>query len=112
MAKSALYTKPLLKAFCCLHPRERISHRSCLGIVAISNALPVIIITDVLLGEWRLFQLEEDEEGTTGKCIRTYWVQFFDKNNASGMPLYPNVSKVVKGALSLSHGSADVERDF
>ncbi len=47
------------------------------------------------------------------KPIDIYWGQFFNMRNVCGTgPKYPVVLKVVKAALTLSHGSADIERGF
>lgn len=55
---------------------------------------------------------EKDEPGSEEGRVDSYWNHFFLKKSASGDFKYPNVSMVVKAALSVSHGNADVERGF
>ena len=56
--------------------------------------------------------MEEDELHSKSNRIDVYWNQFFKKTDKAGEMKYQLVSNVVKAALSLSHGSADVERGF
>ena len=105
-------TKPILKNLRCLHPAERCSNRSCNDILKLARQLPINIDTDLLLDEWRLLQLEKDTKGSADYRIDLYWQQYFDKKSIAKEEKYPNVVKVIKAALSLIHGSADVERSF
>ncbi|KAL8220758.1 UNVERIFIED_CONTAM: hypothetical protein K2H54_054318 [Gekko kuhli] len=67
------------------------------------------LLMDILLGmiadEWKL----EDETACETCHIDTYWNQFFEKTHPSGDPKYPLVTKVVKKAFSLLHGTTDIE---
>lgn len=44
--------------------------------------------------------------------IDTYWSQILETTKDDGSFKFPTVGKVVKAALTLSHGNADVERNF
>ena len=110
--KSSLTSKPLLKHFECLIPSERTKDNSWKSIVEVAKALPIDLNIASLIDEWKLLSLEEDELHSKSNRIDVYWNQFFKKTDKAGEMKYPLVSKVVKAALSLSHGSADVERGF
>lgn len=105
-------TKPILKNLRCLHPAERCSNRSCNDILKLARNLPINIDTDLLLDEWRLLQFEKDMTGTADYRIDLYWQQYLDKKSIAKEEKYPSVVKVIKAALTLIHGSADVERSF
>ncbi|CAG2056209.1 unnamed protein product [Timema podura] len=66
---------------------------------------------DMIVKEWKLLRLEDETVSETC-CIDTYWNHFFEKTKQFGDPNYSLVTKVVKAALSLSYGSADIERGF
>ncbi|KAJ8878906.1 hypothetical protein PR048_019509 [Dryococelus australis] len=67
---------------------------------------------DLLLDEWKLLQREEGTS-TASMPVDVDWSQFMElKDEWSTGPKYSTVAKIVKAALSLSHGSADVERGF
>ncbi|XP_063216597.1 uncharacterized protein LOC134527657 [Bacillus rossius redtenbacheri] len=108
--KSPLILKPLLKNCRCLQPEERVLHRSCRDIVALAKGLPIVIDESILLDEWKLLQCEK--ESVCGGRIDDYWALFFVLKNSIGDDKYPNVAKVVKSVLALSHGNADLERGF
>lgn len=110
--KKSSLSSPLLKSFSCFHPNERVSTNSCHSIVEVARVMPWEVPTDILLDEWKLLQLERDEEGSQNKRVDLYWLQFMEKRDFSGSPKYPTVTKVVTAALSLSHGNADAERNF
>lgn len=70
---------------------------------------------DVLGDEWRSYQsLEWRLHGQNENSIRikSYWNEVFHSKDALGNIKYPNLTKVVKGTLILSHGNSDVERAF
>jgi hypothetical protein len=111
LEKTPIGPKCLVKYFQCLQPKERKSSKSLIYIAQIVRELPFygISSTDVV-DEWRLLQLE-DINDSTGK-IDQYWNEIFKIVNVCKSPKYPLITKVVKACLSLSHGSADVERGF
>ncbi|KAJ8886635.1 hypothetical protein PR048_012847 [Dryococelus australis] len=74
--------------------------------------MPWEVLNDILLDEWKLLQLELDEEGSQNKRVDLYWLQFMEMQEFNSSPKYPTVTKIVKAALLLSHGNADAERSF
>jgi hypothetical protein len=109
---SFLSSYKFLKSCTCLRPDQRTKEESCLNIVRVAKVMPWKIPTDRLTDEWKLLQLEDVEEGSTTSRIDLYWNQFFSKRTVTGELKYLVLFKLVKGVLSLSHGQADVERDF
>lgn len=109
LKKSAL-KNDIIKSCTCLQPEERKKAHSVKRIADLARALPIDIDIDLLQGEWRLSQYEKDEL----KSVRVdqYWSQFFDLKNSQNETKYPNVARVVKLALCLLHGNAEVERGF
>lgn len=68
---------------------------------------------NVLSCEWQLMQFDDEVRFKLKEKERIdeYWSHIFDLKN-SDASRYPLISYVVKAALSLPHGSADVERGF
>jgi len=77
-----------------------------------------------VLQEWKLYQdeiLAKDlfisakghrDDGTpyvSYKRIDEYWSSVLESTNSRGSPNYPSLAVLVKAALSLSYGQADVE---
>lgn len=111
IVKSSIHNT-FLKQCRCLHPAERKSSRSSKDIVEMAKALPIDVKIDMLLDEWNLLRREKDELGSEEWRVDKYWNQFFHIKSASEDFKFPKVSMVVKAALSVSHGNADVERGF
>ena len=44
--------------------------------------------------------------------VDKFWAKVFQMKDAVGQPKYLHLSLIVKAALSVSHGQADVERGF
>lgn len=80
-------------------------------IVALGNAIPFDVDTSQLLDEWKLLKFEENVTKDNGSIDR-YWTHFFNIKNAANDDKFPTLTKVVKAALALSHGSASIERGF
>lgn len=112
LEKTQIAKIPLLKHLRCLHPDERTTVHSCNDIVMLAKTLPFDLEYDTLLDEWKLLQHEKNTPEIDEFRVDTYWYQFFTLKHPSGNLKYPTVTKVVKAALALSHGSADVERGF
>lgn len=97
----------MVKNLSYLQPSERKHKASTSAIIQIAESLPFrdgSLSLDTLSDEWKLLQLERGSSELHSSRIDHYWRQFF--------PNYPTVAKVVKVCLSMSHGSADVERGF
>jgi len=68
---------------------------------------------DRLTDEWKLFQLQDESSSEQNSLrIDVYWNLIITQKSENGNLKYPLLSKVVKAALSVSHGNADVERGF
>ena len=116
IGKSVLSTGQVVKHFRCLKPEERDKDRSESSILKVAKALPLEINEDALVDEWRLLRLEKDvkTQDQTGSRLRVdhYWKQFFSIKDSVNEPKYKNITSVVKAALSVTHGSSEIERGF
>lgn len=65
----------------------------------------------MLSDEWKLLKLEK-LTCVNGQRIDHFWRQVFNLKNSIDEPKFPVITTTVICALSLSHGSADVERGF
>lgn len=100
----------LIKALRCLNPSLVKNLKSCGHIVLVARELPVDTKDDLLIDEWKMLQMETvpDFKGR----IDSYSDKILKKTNEAGQQKYREVGKVIKTALSMSHGNADVERRF
>lgn len=102
-----------LKSFRFLDPKERTKSRSCKDLVRVAKIMPFDIPLDHLLDEWKVLQLEKDDTEFQNKPIDAYWQQHISKKDLSSNDLkFPTVAKLIKAALALSHGNAEIERRF
>ncbi|KAL4085365.1 hypothetical protein QTP88_027224 [Uroleucon formosanum] len=67
---------------------------------------------NLLIDEWRLLRLEKITMPLNNRIDHYYWNNIFEIKNNFGDQKYPFITKVVKAALTLSHGSTDIERQF
>ncbi|KAJ8870416.1 hypothetical protein PR048_029438 [Dryococelus australis] len=81
------------------------------SIAEIARVLPGGINVDLLLDECRLLRSEKDKK-IPGQRIDHVWRNIYQLKNSVGAAKYHIVEGVVKMSLSISHGSADVERGF
>ncbi|KAJ8869104.1 hypothetical protein PR048_030668 [Dryococelus australis] len=95
-----------------LDPLQHIKEGAHKDIVKVAKALVVDVPVDILVDEWNLLSLEEDKIVRNSCGIDTYWNRFFEMTKPSGDLKNPLVARIVKAALSLYHGSADIERGF
>jgi len=103
-----------LKHFECLSPENIKSANSVNSIVKIANLLPLMDIDiNILSHEWKLLQIDPEVSFVLRKNERIdeYWNTIFSLKCQSNLR-YPVMTHVIKAALSLTHGSADVERGF
>lgn len=113
----------------CLHPLKREQSSSQEEILAVAEGLKLALPAsehDTLKSEWRMYASDnipkewyiEEEYNTsqghhiTWTRIDDYWHSVLKQSTSLGAPKYPTLSKVVKAALTLSHGQAHVERGF
>lgn len=113
-------TNDLLRHLQCLHATMRHSETSHTSIMNIARNFPQIITPDDIdriSAEWYLYQNEtipnewfqkEDEYHS----IDYYWKNVFTLKTNTGTDKFIGLAKLVKCALALSHGNADVERGF
>ncbi len=121
----------LLKNLSCLHPLLRSTANSVQMVSSIVDNIPMISsiteLKDKILQDWRKYQeenIKEDfyvtergqkEDGTpfvNYKRIDEYWNKVLQITDLHGQPKYESLSVMIKAALCLSHGQADVERGF
>ena len=118
------YRNTLLKALPCLHPdmRQQPSSDSKVATVAANlpcceeNELPLVV------DEWKIYReleipqswvTEKDKKGNEQPVrVDKYWANIFGLTTAAGRPRFTVLPKVVKCALTLSHGNADTERSL
>ena len=103
-----------LRYFKCLDPSNIKKQVSPYYVAEIANLIPLNDIDlDLLKQEWQLLQIDPDISFVQkkGQRIDEYWSSIFALTNPSSFR-YPLITRVVKAALSLPHGSADVERGF
>ena len=112
------YTNKHLKSLSCLHPDQRNSSSSKIAVVA--SELPCCNEGEIslVLDEWKVYpelDIPEDwkvtKEGTNVQ-VDIYWAKVLGVKNPFGQPRFKTLSKVVKCALTLSHGNADTERSL
>lgn len=105
LMKSSI-SKPVLRYLTSLKPPFTTENGS--KFLKLAALLPIEVDLDVLKDEWVMIQHEEEKlkfKFDDSVRIDKYWEQFFQ-------PKYSNIAIVVKSALSLVHGSADIERNF
>lgn len=106
-------SNPFIKHFRFLKPSEILKQSSAMDLSTVARVLPLNVPSDRLNDEWKLFQLEDHSKAEIDIPVDQYWSQFLNKQHVTGGGLkYPNLSKVIKCSLCLSHGNAHVERGF
>ena len=112
------YTIKVLKSLSCLLPDQGNSSSSKIAVVA--SELPCCNEGEIssVLDEWKVYQeldIPEDwkvtKEGTNAQ-VDIYWAKVLGVKDPFGQPRFKTLSKVVKCALTLSHGIADTERSL
>ena len=96
------------------------------GIQISGKRLLVSVDIDGLSDEWKIYQLDNipleffktkgcnknGEEILLKETVDPYWRKIELMKNAAEDLKYPRIIKVVKAALSLAHGNAEVKRGF
>lgn len=106
-----------------LEPKQSLSVESTKAVEDIAKKLPNIADTDVgaIVDEWKLYQVERSavalSEGTPDaddKSVRIdhYWRNVMSQMGPNNACKFPKLSLLIKSALVLPHGNADVERSF
>jgi len=108
--KSSIKDSSKLKYFRCLKIDEIKKSRSSIDINKIASIMPFKVDCNKLVDEWKLLRFESLPN--TSARIDHFWNNIFDLKSGLGEIKYPIVTQVVKACLTLSHGSAEVERGF
>ncbi|MEW8547687.1 MAG: hypothetical protein AB2693_29620 [Candidatus Thiodiazotropha sp.] len=112
------YSNKLLKSLSCLHPDQKDS--SSRKIATVASELPCCSEGEIslVLDEWKIYQeieipkdCKESKEGIKNQ-VDVYWGKVFELKNPFGQPRFKTLPKVIKCALTLSHGNADTERSL
>ena len=104
LMKSSI-SKPLLKRLSCLEPNNVVKHDFPCEIAAVSTSIRSLNVSpdDV---KCEAVMLASDVSTVSSKKLLDFWMIVFKSSK------YPNLSKVVKAAFSLSSGNSEVERGF
>jgi hypothetical protein len=107
----------------CLQPSQRSSTAGNTMIAALCNCMPQIStgisFADKVITEWRLYQADTEitpdwvvSSNGVLLTVDKYWSRVSKQVDSLGTPKYSNLMVVVKAALAVGHGQADVERGF
>ena len=110
----------ILKKCRVLNPLNRSADWSSNAIKGLARKLHVDVNITTLCDEWKLYQLDQipeqwntsEEQPEKPARVDVYWNKVGTLKDVFGEVKYPQVFKVVKSALILAHGNADVERGF
>ena len=112
--KSLALRNPLIEALTCLHPAEKAKITSVEKIRKVGDSLPCIKPEEltVLTDEWRIYaetDILEEWAQKDGSGVDQYLSKVLKLKSVSKFSM---LGKVIKCALSLSHGNADNERSL
>lgn len=111
---SWVLSREVLKYFQCLVPENIKDSCSTEYVVKLANELPIENIDISLLSvEWSILQGEDKISFVldNNERIDSFWSKIFNIKFNSNYK-YSEITRVVKAALSLIHGSSQVEREF
>ena len=119
MQKLLALRNQLIEALTCLHPAEKAKITSVEKIRKVGDSLPCIKPEEltVLTDEWRIYaetDIPEEWAQKDGSAVRVdqYWSKVLKLKSVSVSQKFSVLGKVIKCALSLSHGNADNERSL
>lgn len=92
------------------HQSEKEQERSCRDILRVASMMPFQVPEDVLLDEWKLLQLEKYHATDNVKIILLV-SPYLQKGLHCGY-IFPNVGRVTKTSLTLSHEDTDLKQGF
>lgn len=101
----------LIKYLAILNPKKQNSETCHKDFLKIANTLPVAFEETALTNECLLL-MQHQKGNQEEQRIETYWGNIFKRTFDNGEKMFPNLEHIVKAALALSHGNADVERGF
>lgn len=95
----------------------RRSETSYTSIMNLGRSFPQMIVPDdidQLSAEWMIYQNEQipNEWHENNRSIDAYWREVFKLKTNHGTNKFQSLARLVKCALALSHGNADIERGF
>ena len=110
----------ILRSSILLKPDVRSEDWAPKAIRILAKELKVSVDLDNLADEWRIYQLVnipvdwhiETEEPRKPIRVDHFWRKVDELKDSTGERKYPSIMKVVKTALVLGHGNAEVERGF
>ena len=109
--KCPLEKDGFLEALRCLSPINMKDSRSIADIAVVAREIAIGVSSDVAQAEWLLLRTETGPREDITR-IDHFWSHYFGLVNERGDSKYPELTKLIKAVLTLSHGSADVERGF
>ena len=119
MQKLLALRNQLIEALTCLHPAEKAKITSVEKIRKVGDSLPCIKPEEltVLTDEWRIYaetDIPEEWAQKDGSAVRIdqYWSKVLKLKSVSVSQKFSVLGKVIKCALSLSHGNTDNERSL
>ena len=110
----------ILRSSIVLKPDVRSEDWAPKAIRILAKELKVSVDLDNLADEWRIYQLEnipedwhtQTEEPRKPIRVDHFWRKVDQLKDSSGQRKFSSIMKVVKTALVLGHGNAEVERGF
>ena len=109
--KCPLEKDGFLEALRFLSPINMKDSRSIADIAAVAREIAIGASSDVAQAEWLLLRTENGPREDITR-ISHFWSHYFGLVNERGDSKYPKLTKLIKAMLTLSPGSADVERRF
>ena len=97
---------------CLSPPSPDCQKTSCSVIFHIAKELPFETDIEQVQGEWLLLQSNPVPPPTESTRIDSYRQKFLELKTPSGETKYQTLGRIIRAALLLCHGSADVERGF
>jgi hypothetical protein len=109
---------PLLQNLIYFQPKKSFLPESLKAICDLVQKMPHMDSKDAIdiADEWRAYRLDADtislSENAEGKRVDHYWRDVISLQSCDGSYKYAKMGQLVKAALILPHGNADVERGF
>lgn len=113
IVKKTSYDNPIVKALKYIAPAYILEPESSDEIIGVAKQLP-FSIPPTALDEWNCIRayVEVEKLQTWKGRIDDFWNIIFDLKGVDNLPRFPIATKIIKCFLSLTHGSAEVERGF
>lgn len=107
------YSNGIVKSLRYLSPSHILRPESGEEILKVARMLP-FPISSTATDEWSLVKafVQAEKLNKFKGRLDDFWNKIFDLKEVYESPKFPTVTKIVKCLMSLTHGSADIERDF